>query len=343
MTSSLTLPMLSHLRPTLAGATPPRRARRGRGIQNGLGVGGALALFLMGSDAQAEWTEREFDVSQGGRLVLDASIGSVHVQTHDRDQVEVLVARRGPFPLPDLEMRQEGGDVYIESRDVPVVDWLPAWAGRRVRFEVTVPAHYSIEIETGRGSITVEDAAGHIEARTGHGRVQFQNLEGTLEARSQGGAIEIDECRGSVDLVTGGGAIDIEDVEGDITAHTQGGRVRVRDAQGDLDLRTGGGSIRIDGAQGNVVAHSGGGSIHVHFEDGPEGNLETSGGDIEVWFPAGEAASLEVAAGGGPIEVEHPLHLNGAAVQGALAGDVNGGGGALELRTGGGSVRVREL
>ena len=337
MTASLACPPIANAPHAALHPTPGR-------LRHGWGVGSALALFLLsGGEAQAEWVERSFDVQPGGRLVLDANVGSVRVGTHSRDEVEVRVARRGFLPFPDVVMRQEGDDIYVESREVPVVDWLPGWAAHRLRFEITVPSHYSVDIETGRGGISIEDAAGHIEARTRHGRLAFHNVEGTIEGRSQGGAIEVDEARGSVDLVTAGGAIQIEEVEGDVSAHTQGGRMHVRDAHGDLELQSGGGTIRIEGAQGSVVAHSRGGSIRVHFEDEPAGEIETAGGDIDVWFPADEGTALDVQATHGEIEVEHPMILDGAAVGGRLSGQVNGGGPTLHLRTHGGAIRVREL
>jgi DUF4097 and DUF4098 domain-containing protein YvlB len=306
-------------------------------------LGSALALFLVGSEAHADVTREVFEVEEGGHLVLDAAAGSVNVCARNIDVVEVLVERRGVLPHPTLVMEQEGNDVYIESRDVPVLDWLPGWAWRPVHFEVSVPIHYSVEIETRRGRVRIEDARGRVEARTRRGRLSFRNIEGPIEGRAAGGTIEVDGCSGDVDLVAQGGSIRVEHVEGSVSAHTRGGRLQVRDSAGDLELQSAGGPIHIVRARGSVMAHSRGGSIYVSFDDDPEGQLETSGGSIDVWFPADEGARLEAQTHGGSIDVEHPVELEGVAARGHLEGTVNGGGEPLRLHTRGGSIRVRAL
>ena len=93
------------------------------------GLGSALLPSLLNVEARADVVRERFAVGGGGRLVVDASVGSIRVTAREGDIVEVEVRRTGLFPHPILTMEQDGDDVVIESHGVPVLRWLPPWAG----------------------------------------------------------------------------------------------------------------------------------------------------------------------------------------------------------------------
>ena len=101
-----------------------------------------------------------------GRLVIDAWVGSVHVSTGRAGAVEVVLRSWGVLPAPVLEIERDGDDVYVESRSVPHLQWLPPWVWRQVQIEVSVPARYSVDVATSGGRVEVNGFDGEVEVRS---------------------------------------------------------------------------------------------------------------------------------------------------------------------------------
>ena len=98
----------------------------------------------------------------------------------------------------------------------------------RVKFTITVPHKYNIDVDTSGGSININDLTGDVLAQT------------------SGGSIKIGEITGNVDVDTSGGSIKIARVYGEIRANTSGGSIKAEFAQQitqDTKLSTSGGSV----------------------------------------------------------------------------------------------------
>lgn len=105
-------------------------------------------------------------VSERGRLVIDAWAGSVNVSAGRSGAVEVALRCRGVLPAPALEIERDGDDVYVESRSLPHLQWLPWWVWRQVQIEVSVPARYSVDVATSGGRVEVHGVDGEVEVRS---------------------------------------------------------------------------------------------------------------------------------------------------------------------------------
>ena len=83
-----------------------------------------LFATMLTTGAMAESEQRSFDVSAGGRFVLDADWGRVEVETWDRDAVDVVVERTSE--LESLEFGEEQGTVTVRARkkERSVFRWL---------------------------------------------------------------------------------------------------------------------------------------------------------------------------------------------------------------------------
>jgi hypothetical protein len=104
-------------------------------------------------------------VAERGRLVIDAWAGSVNVSAGGTGAVEVALRCRGVLPAPVLEIERDGENVYLESRSVPHLQWLPLWVWRQVQIEVSVPARYSVDVATNGGRVAVHGFDGEVEVR----------------------------------------------------------------------------------------------------------------------------------------------------------------------------------
>ena len=290
--------------------------------------------------AEADWDiEKQFDVKAGGKLVITTDQGSIRVDSHSLEVVEVLLEVVG-FEEDDLrtEFDQNGADVRV---DVDVKRHT-SWGRRHLKFTVLVPASYNLDLNTSGGSISADNVSGTVDADTSGGSLDFKNIVGDIRAHTSGGSIDAKEIEGSVRVRTSGGSIDIEDVSGEVLADTSGGSVSVVNVGGDLEAETSGGSMRIEDIKGNTEASTSGGSIRARFAQQPAGDvsLATSGGGIKVKLGADVNMSLYARA----RKIRSEVEVDGRTeAKNRLNGDINDGGPSLELRAHSGSVSLESI
>ncbi len=308
---------------------------------------GAVLLAPAVSHASAD-VERSFDAGSAQLLLVDTDIGSIEVSTHSADVVDVRVVRSGRYE-EDLEVRFDTdrgriavyGDLERGRRN----GW--GWGNNsRVRFEITVPQNFDIDLETAGGSIEVDDLNGKVMARTSGGSLSFGRIEGSIRAKTSGGSIRFEGGNADADLRTSGGSIRVGDVGGRLKVHTSGGSISIGRVEGSVDAHTSGGSISVDEAVGAVNARTSGGTVTAYISEQPVGDsrLETSGGTVTVYLADHIAVDINATAGSGRVRSDFDLgqgddddrYNRGRSLRGSL----NGGGPRLDLHSSN-SVRIR--
>ena len=197
-----------------------------------------------------------------------------------------------------------------------------------VRFEIAVPASYSLDVNTGAGDIQTMDVGGtatlvteggnivsgciganflrtgkaalaHLVAklRTEGGHIQVGDVAGDLTAFTAGGHINTGYILGEANLHSGGGHIRAAKIGGKAELATEGGNITVGRADSLVSVKTGGGQIDFGEVRGSVHAQTGGGGIRVMYVSGPM-DVESSGGSICLTRVSG---SVRAATGAGTI------------------------------------------
>jgi DUF4097 and DUF4098 domain-containing protein YvlB len=315
----------------------------------------AAVLFATGAvfGAKANSIVRSFEVGPGGKIVLATDIGSVEVRGIDAPVVTVEVEREvkgrnmektlGNFKL---DFDSGGNDVYItgEYKRRGLGGLFDRIRNRlKVRFIISVPSSYSVDIKTSGGSITIADIRGGVAGRTSGGGLRFERIIGNVDGRTSGGSIRIDAVQGDIDARTSGGSIGVEDASGRISARTSGGSIHLARFVGDADVRTSGGGITVEEIRGALQADTSGGSIEASFSAPPPSacRLTTSGGGISVALPENASVDVDARTSGGSVSTEFPVTVQGKMARSSLKASINGGGPELLLRTSGGSIRLR--
>ncbi len=309
----------------------------------------AVAMALFGS-VWAETISKRFEVSAGGLLLVKAERSSIEVSPSAGDVVEVeIISNLSPEELQrnySIDVRQAGNQVLVEVdylRDFG--GWFGGWrGGRGLRIRARVPREFNADLETSGGSISVEELAGEVRAETSGGGISLGRIQGPVRAETSGGSIELASASGSAWLRTSGGGITIGDVEGEVDAETSGGSIRVERAVGPVRLETSGGGITVREVAGALDARTSGGSIQAAITRQPDGDcrLSTSGGGVEVRLAPGLGFDLDAETSGGRVRANYP-GAPGEGGRNRLAGQVNGGGPRLVLRTSGGSISLEAL
>jgi DUF4097 and DUF4098 domain-containing protein YvlB len=139
---------------------------------------------------------------------------------------------------------------------------------------------------------------------------------------------------------TGSGSQEITGVDGPVDAGTGSGRIRIANIKANVSASTGSGAIVAEGITGGLHARTGSGSITVDGNPGDRWDLDTGSGSVFVRLPQQAAFDLDAHTGSGSVTVGHPLTISGRLRRNEVSGKVRGGGVALDVRTGSGSIRI---
>ncbi len=288
----------------------------------------SVSLILSAAVAVAQPPiHRAFHVAPGGTLTVEADVGDIEVNP-GAGGVTVDVFRRGSAER-DVEVTfdQQQNDVTVRARNEHSFQFFTWHNSDDVRFVITVPSRYNVQLTTSGGNVHVGDLQGTVRCKTSGGNIETARISGPVDARTSGGDVTVDSATGRIDL------------------HTSGGSINVKHAGGDLRAHTSGGSIAIDEALGSIDAETSGGSIHARFLEQPHGDsrLSTSGGGISVAVAPNLSLDVDAHTSGGSVDSEVPITVLGHLRESSLEGKINGGGPRLVLRSSGGGIRLRRL
>lgn len=319
--------------------------------------------------------EKAYSVDLGGSLTLVSELGAIDVQTAEGHQVDIVVTKATkPLSKSAAKDALADFDVTFTSEDTGVriegafkqgrEHWRNVLNRLEIRFQVTVPKDYNVDLDTAGGNIKVSDLNGTARAHTSGGSLHFGNITGTVRGRTSGGSIKLTSCDSPVDLKTSGGSIEVGDVAGDVQAQTSGGGLRFGDIQGSIWGKTSGGSIRVENCGGGADVHTSGGSIRLESVGG-DVNAKTSGGSIRtsITTQLEEACSLRTSGGGITVTLTPDIAIDvdaetsggrvstdfvvtsvvqGKVPKNRLKGSINSGGSLMKLRTSGGNIRLQK-
>jgi len=342
--------------------------------QNSLLVGIIVLIINLGWGITAAFAQdspqritRNFDVKPGGELTINSEVGTINVQTADKDEVEVVVTREiegkldrvAQKALTDFEVtfEQNDSDIRIEGkfkRDRQY--WMKNGHPLRFHFQVTVPYQSNVDLKTASaGAIHVGNLDGTVKAKTSIGNLPFGEIQGAVWGKTGGpGSITLKGCQSDVDVESGVGNIELISVAGKVIAKTGGpGKVVLKECRSDVDAESGVGDIELGSITGEVIAKTGGpgkvvlkecqsgveaesgiGDIHAEIPTQlmQPWTLQTSGpGKIEVVLSSSTAVNID-AETSGPISSDIPIQVQGLLTEHKLNGTLNGGGPLLKLR-----------
>jgi hypothetical protein len=345
---------LMRLMPSLADDRDVVRVRKP--LRTAIVVTCLLALATTAGAATNSNIDRSFAVSDGGRLVIDADRGDIEIRPGGSGRVEVHVARaiRGDrkgevdeiLKRFDVQFSQQQNVVSVQLRyHDSALDFFHWTDVAAVRFVVTVPRRFNVDVHTSGGDIEIASLEGAVKGRTSGGSIKLGQIGGTVDIDTSGGDIEVAGATSRLIARTSGGGIRIDQAGGGVEARSSGGSIAIRHAAGLVLARTSGGGIEIENSGGPIDATTSGGSLSVRFSSQPlgESRLTASGGGISVALWGNASADVDAHASGGDIESEMPLTVSGSQERSSLHGRINGGGPRLLLRSSGGDIRLTRI
>jgi DUF4097 and DUF4098 domain-containing protein YvlB len=302
-----------------------------------------LVLFigLVGCDLtladRNDSINKTFQVAPGGRLTLDVNFGSIEVSTSADKEVHIEVLRKVKtsdskkaeeiLKNHQVDFRQEGNDVSVKTLNSGMSFWRNFSNHLEVRYVITVPQKYNVDLKTAGGSISVNELEGQVISKTSGGSLHFGHIQGPVSGKTSGGSITVLECSGKVDVNTSGGSLNLGKIAGPLNAHTSGGSIQIDEVMGDVRASTSGGSIRAT----------------ISKQPSSDCELSTSGGSIHLNLNKDLNLNLVAKANGGSVHTDVPITIQGTLSKSSVQGKMNAGGPELFVETSGGSVYINKL
>lgn len=288
------------------------------------GLSSAGCTVYMDAEEQVAREEKRFTVSSSPEVVVSTFDGPIELRAWDRTEVLVEIEKRAADQdgLKSIEVRAEK-------------------QGNRVQVEVVRP----------RGRDTFVGIGVHVSP---HAKLTVSiPRQATLEARSGDGSIRADRLEGKITLRTSDGSVTATGVKGEMDIESGDGSVTIEDADGAVRISTGDGGIRSTGRFDSLDVKSGDGSVTVRVEPGSEmksdWSLRTEDGSIAVYLPDAFNGELDARTGDGVVRSE--FEVQGADTAGSdhererdrgeLRGRLGAGGKLLRIRTGDGTISLR--
>lgn len=266
-----------------------------------------------GSGAQEVAFDRRFDVSPGGKLVVELGDADVHVTTVSGSEARVRVRMNADassahevLELMGFAVEASGGDLRIATAPHRHRSEWGHGDDLDMSVEVTVPSRFDVQVQTGDGDVALESIEGTVELQTGDGDIGLEDVTGP-QVRIQ---------TGDGDVHAGG--LDTE-------------RIRVQ---------TGDGDIFIEELTGQLTASTGDGDVQVEIARFEGLNIQTGDGDVSLHLNPSVRADVDIVGEAFRIAdvFALPVTLQGRHIEGVL----NGGGPSLSVRVGDGTISLIE-
>lgn len=253
--------------------------------------------------------EKSFNVNLGEKLFVSTEGGGdIIVDCWDKNEVLVKIyGNKKAERNVNFIIEEKEKEVYVKGERKGIGSFF-SFSNINVKYTVTVPKKYMLELKT------------------------------------SGGDIKVDFVEGLKKLSTSGGDIVLKQTNGEIKASTSGGDISIENAAGDIDVSTSGGDIKLKAELGKIAASTSGGDINIEYEGENKGiELSSSGGDIKLSVNKDVKANIELKTAGGEISVNLPLTSTEKITSSKFIAKCNGGGNILKAVTSGGDITLVEL
>ena len=269
--------------------------------------------------------DESFSVRSGGTLRLDLGSENMTVRTVSGTRARVIVEGRGRDAVSEFERRRfsaraDGADLIVRT-DPPRRAWSQGRRDAHFQVTVEVPRRYSADLDLGSGNVEVASLTGDLTVDVGSGNVDVADVDGDRVSLDTGsGNVRARSLRGAVRIDTGSGSVQVDRVEGSLWVDTGSGRVAVGSVDGPVEVDTGSGSVEVT------------------LRRAAASSVSTGSGSVTMRLP--RSAGFDVDLDGSSVRIDESLRFSGDRDRDEAHGRLNGGGPALRVGTGSGSIRL---
>jgi DUF4097 and DUF4098 domain-containing protein YvlB len=258
--------------------------------------------------------DKTLNVSGQSDLYVSTGSGNIHITPGGAGQIHVVGhVHAGWSSFGDVNARVqkivENPPIVQSGNTVRVGDVTDhsLFNNVAIDYDVTVPADVALNLHSGSGDVDVTGVGRFVSAGSGSGNVRVRGSHGPLDLESGSGDLQVDDA-----------------------------------GAGDVKAKTGSGNIRINGFNGGFTAKTGSGDIEAWGRLQGGGMIATGSGDVRLHLTPDSRFTVEGGTGSGDIRVKMPgvVAANTDTSRHHVTTQVNGGGPALQIRTGSGDIEI---
>jgi DUF4097 and DUF4098 domain-containing protein YvlB len=211
---------------------------------------------------------------------------------------------------------------------------------------ILVPAQHSVELRLGVGEVGASGVEGGLDIDVHSATVRTRNTRGRLRIDTGSGSVVVEDAQGDDVLIdTGSGSVQVNGIRASgLSVDTGSGRVTGSGiVVTNLGVDTGSGAIALsDVSASDILLDTGSGRVQLDLLTQVERLLiDTGSGGVRLAVPADLNASVEIDTGSGGIDIDLPVRISRRSRTSLVGTLGSGGGGRVEIETGSGGVSIR--
>jgi DUF4097 and DUF4098 domain-containing protein YvlB len=240
---------------------------------------------------------------------------------------------------------------------------------------VTVPKSVSVNVNSGRGGVTIAGLAGNVDATVEHGDLEATAIDGHVHAHlSHDGDFSAHDVKGDLTVDGSGGDLTLTDLHGAVTVQGDYSNVHLERADqqvhfhssrtdmelgrlpGDLSvsleslhgtgvmgpirIRTHSKDIELNQVYGDSSVEDRDGRIELGLAGSYATDIKNSKGDVDITLPPGATVTVDGRTHNGDVVSDFPLEISGDDDK-RVTGTIGHGGPKLTLSTEHADLHVR--
>jgi len=229
------------------------------------------------------------------QAVIEFTAGDARITATERDETTAEVRPSDPNEEADVRAAEQTRIEYASGRLLVKGPKLRTIFGRTGSIDVTVelPAGSRLQGNAGVGAFRSEGDLGDCRLSSGAGDVELDQCD-ALDVNTGAGSVSVDEVDGAADITTASGRIRIGALRHRAAIKSSNGEIWIGEAAGDLRVRTANGRVDVDRARAAVDASTANGDLRIGGLTEGRATLKTSVGAVEIGIADGTAAKLDV-------------------------------------------------
>jgi DUF4097 and DUF4098 domain-containing protein YvlB len=297
---------------------------------------------------------KTFKVNEGASLHLKHGDGNVEITPWNKDVIDIKIVYRATFagihklhPNDfEVEFEQRGDKISVIGRE-PRVIGIGRFKTIDYEYSIKAPAYVDLVTEGVDGNVLIEEWQSDIQSSIVDGDISILDaVADKIKAVTIDGDIELKYISATIECQTIDGRIHLEELENvQCRAKTVDGDIRIKNASGEFSARSVDGDIEMLRTSAiQLDAHTTDGKINLDLNnvDEMDCHIKSSDGDVRVYLEKGTSILLKLSTGDGHIRTDLSPVSDLQTDDNYFSGDINGGQGKLDIRTGDGDIELIE-
>ena len=289
-------------------------------------------------------------------LRIENRNGQTRVRAHDGDDVVINVAAEfwaESAEEAEREMERIAAGITAQGETIevraPEHEWSPfqlfGWPGFRRHVHA---GGVAVDVEVGDGGVDLDVDVWHatvdydisaptntsLKASARNGHIEVSGLRGPVEAETRNGHVAVADAARDVTAATRNGHITLARCGAAASANSRNGRIGIESAEGPVAVETRNGMVEISDAGAAVRASTHNGALRYRGAVRGDFSLETSNGSVMLTVPADSRFEIDAESRHGSVRSDLTVREQAVGANGARP--------KVHIRTGFGSIRIRE-